>query len=251
MIEAQENDVERVIDLGGVALHYRDEGDGPPLVYLHGAGGIASMGPLGPMLAPHYRVLAPSMPGFDATPQGDYTTIDQLVVLLATFIETVAKGPVYLAAQSFGTRVAVWLALKRPDLVTKLLLSAPAALGKAPPRTPDDPAEARAFIARALFGVNADKADETVLEKMRLNTRMLYPYMGSLSREAVLDRLCDLSMPVLILWATQDQSLSEEAGPAFYIDRVPDVRVVEIESGHQIPSGAPDLWIANARDFFA
>lgn len=251
MMEVQETVFEKMQLIGGVDLHYIDRGSGPALLFLHGAGGVASLGPLAPLLAAEYRLLAPSMPGFDDTPQGDYSTIDQLVTLLAEFVEKVAGGPVYLAAQSFGTRVAVWLALKRPDLVRKLLLSAPAALAKTPPKTPDDPAEARAFIARALYGIDAEKADQLVLEKMRLNTRMLHPYMSSLDRETVLARLGELSVPVLILWATQDTSLGEEAGSRFYIDTVPDVRVVEIDSGHQIPAGAPDKWVANAVEFFA
>jgi len=57
-----------------------EAGDGPPLVFLHGAGGIPAWVGVLPLLAERFHVLAPLLPGMEEPPhpmrlgddEGDY-----------------------------------------------------------------------------------------------------------------------------------------------------------------------------------
>jgi pimeloyl-ACP methyl ester carboxylesterase len=70
------------------------------------------------LLAPR-RTIAPDLPGCgDAPPaEGEFSFLDYLVPLL--------DGPTAVVGNSFGGRIALQLAIARPDLVERLLLVAP------------------------------------------------------------------------------------------------------------------------------
>src|SRR6266498_1519868 len=59
------------IDVDGVATHYHDAGDGPPVLLLHGSGpGVSAWSNwrvVLPELAKRYRVIAPDQIGFAGT----------------------------------------------------------------------------------------------------------------------------------------------------------------------------------------
>src|SRR5438045_1843356 len=52
------------IDLAGISLDVWEGGDGPPLLFLHGAGGFRADHPFVAKLARYRRITAPSHPGF-------------------------------------------------------------------------------------------------------------------------------------------------------------------------------------------
>jgi pimeloyl-ACP methyl ester carboxylesterase len=54
----------RTVDLAsGFRIEYLEVGDGPPVVYFHGAGGVLGNAAFIPALGQRYRVLAPARPG--------------------------------------------------------------------------------------------------------------------------------------------------------------------------------------------
>jgi len=63
--------------------------------------------------------IAPDLPGFGDTPEpeGEFSVVDDLAALL--------DGPAAVVGNSLGGRVALQLALARPDLVERLLLVSP------------------------------------------------------------------------------------------------------------------------------
>ena len=69
------------------------------------------------LLAP--EAVAPDLPGYgDApVPEGEFSIVDDLVALL--------DGPAAVVGNSYGGRIALQLALARPDLVERLLLVSP------------------------------------------------------------------------------------------------------------------------------
>ena len=78
---------EKIVELGGLPLHYREAGQGKTIVFLHGAGGAPPRGAsFVAMLAERHRVLIPSRPGFDDTPVGDCKTLLDVVERMAEFI---------------------------------------------------------------------------------------------------------------------------------------------------------------------
>jgi alpha/beta hydrolase fold len=78
----------RFVDVGGLAVHYRDEGEGPPLLLLHGTGSsLHTWDAWAEALRAHFRVIRMDLPGFGLTgpnQQDDYR-IDTFVAFLEAF----------------------------------------------------------------------------------------------------------------------------------------------------------------------
>src|SRR5271169_6803699 len=55
----------KFVEVDGLRVHYRDEGQGPPVVLLHGTGAsLHTWEAWTAVLSPHYRVLRMDLPGF-------------------------------------------------------------------------------------------------------------------------------------------------------------------------------------------
>src|SRR5439155_24724692 len=61
-----------VISIAGIDLELIERGQGAPLLYLHGGGGVASDLPFLDLLAKTRRVIAPSHPGFGKSSLPDW-----------------------------------------------------------------------------------------------------------------------------------------------------------------------------------
>ncbi|MGW2371784.1 MULTISPECIES: alpha/beta fold hydrolase [Kitasatospora] len=108
----------------GLRTYCEVRGEGEPVVLLHGGGVTAdSWYAQIPALAEHFRVHAPERRGHGRTPdvEGPVTT-DLMAGDTIALLETLATGPVHLVGWSAGATVALRLALRRPDLVRKLVL---------------------------------------------------------------------------------------------------------------------------------
>jgi pimeloyl-ACP methyl ester carboxylesterase len=228
-----------VASINGQSVYFQDMGNShaPTLIFIHGAGGLQSTGQVGPLLSKQYHVLIPSLPGFDETPLGDTRTLADAVEVLAKFINQVSSSPVYVVGQSLGGRVACWLGISHPNLIKKLVLSAPATLASKPPQLPDDDSAARKVLAKMLFGSEdaVEKIPASQLASQRKAIALLSDYMQAPSRDTFLARLAEISAPTLILWGKKDVVLREEDGPALFKERIRDLRVVFIDGPHALP----------------
>ena len=116
--------MEQYANVNGLRTYYKVLGEGEPLVLLHGGGVTAdSWFAQIPALAQEFRVYAPERRGHGRTPdvEGPVTT-DIMADDTVAFLETLGTGPVHLVGWSAGGTVALRLALRRPDLVRKLVL---------------------------------------------------------------------------------------------------------------------------------
>ncbi|WP_411074709.1 alpha/beta fold hydrolase [Streptomyces sp. cmx-4-7] len=106
-------------DLPGVRTWYETEGEGDPLVLLHG--GFCTNGTWGaqrPDLAGEYRLFLPERRAHGHTPDvpGPLSYQDMADDTVA-FLERVVGGPAHLVGWSDGGVVALLVAAARPDLV--------------------------------------------------------------------------------------------------------------------------------------
>jgi pimeloyl-ACP methyl ester carboxylesterase len=118
------------VSANGIELHYEIEGEGPPLVLVHGNwSDHTSWGLLAPHLARSFRVLrydrrahgrSGSQPGPTARRQNE----DDLIAL----IESVFGEPAHVVGNSYGGLVSLAVAASRPDLVQTLSVHEPPAL---------------------------------------------------------------------------------------------------------------------------
>jgi pimeloyl-ACP methyl ester carboxylesterase len=114
----------------GQDLFWIDEGQGYPLVLIHGLGasGFSWRHNL-PVLSRHFRVLAPDLPGHGRTlgaPGADYS-LPGLAALVAWGLQERGVKRAAVAGNSLGGSLALELAHDYPEMVSHLILLAPGA----------------------------------------------------------------------------------------------------------------------------
>ncbi|MGI5380526.1 alpha/beta fold hydrolase [Streptomyces sp. CA-251387] len=111
--------------LNGVCTWYDEQGAGKPLVLFHPGGvGVDSQafGPNLQALSSHFRVLLPERRGHGHSPDTDDPySYDLMADDMILFLEQVVGGPARLLGMSDGAIVALTVAVKRPDLVQRLI----------------------------------------------------------------------------------------------------------------------------------
>ena len=118
----------RFITVDGVRLHYVDRGTGTPLVLLHGNGSMIedfqSSG-LIDLAAKNYRVIAIDRPGFGHSnrPRSTVWTPEAQADLIAAALKKIGVPRAIILGHSWGTLVALALAVKYPQEVQALVLA--------------------------------------------------------------------------------------------------------------------------------
>jgi pimeloyl-ACP methyl ester carboxylesterase len=105
-------------------------GSGPPLVYLHTAGGPL-WDPFIDALADHFTVYAPDHPGTGDTARDAIHSVDSLwdlVLIYDEILDALNLPSVPLVGASFGGMMACEVAAHRPDRVSRMVLLDPIGL---------------------------------------------------------------------------------------------------------------------------
>jgi pimeloyl-ACP methyl ester carboxylesterase len=113
-------------------LHHLEAGSGAAVVLLHGGtGGGANWFRILPLLAPHYRVLAPDLPGFGLSePVAPAAPLGEIAAdILAHWLDANGLDRVHLVGTSFGGLAALRLAQRHPARVATLFILDSAGLG--------------------------------------------------------------------------------------------------------------------------
>jgi pimeloyl-ACP methyl ester carboxylesterase len=111
-------------DIGGTRIRFVDEGEGPPVVLIHGfASALDTWRGVMAQLAKKHRVLALDLKGFgwSSRPAGDYSPQAEAQLVLALMDQRNIKSAA-VVAHSWGSSVALALTLAAPERVTRLAL---------------------------------------------------------------------------------------------------------------------------------
>ncbi len=104
-------------------LHYKEMGEGAPLVILHGLFGMLdNWQTLGREWAEHYRVVLVDLPNHGRSPHTAAMDYDTMAEAVAHLLETLDIHECYLLGHSMGGKVAMHTALNYPGLVKKLVV---------------------------------------------------------------------------------------------------------------------------------
>ncbi len=126
-----EFDLKRV-SLHGHDLVYRQAGQGPTLLLIHGmAGSSRAWKAVMPELARSYQVIAPDLPGHgqSASPTGDYS-LGNLSATLRDLLAVIGIERATIVGQSLGGGVAMQLAYQHPEIAERLVLVGSGGLGR-------------------------------------------------------------------------------------------------------------------------
>lgn len=209
-----------VIDAGGIATNYHDQGEGYPTLFIHGSGpGVtawANWRLVLPVLATQMRVIAPDIVGFGYTqrPEGIRYGRQVWVKHLLDFIDALGLDKVNLVGNSFGGALALAMAVDHPERVNKLVLMG--SVGVAFELTPGldavwgyEPSIANMRALLEVFAFNHDLVNDD-LARMRYEASIrpgfqeAFASMFPAPRQAGIDKL---TVPVDQLSALKNRTL--------------------------------------------
>jgi pimeloyl-ACP methyl ester carboxylesterase len=153
--------------VNGVALNYVEQGQGAPVVFVHGAfSDHRNWEAQRAEIAKRYRYIALDQRYFGTAPWSDdgaKYSVPTHANDLAAFIQQLNAGPVHVVGWSYGGAVALVLAVQRPDLVRSLFLNEPA-LGSIVSDPADQKilAEERRGVASAVAASKANNQAQAV-----------------------------------------------------------------------------------------
>jgi pimeloyl-ACP methyl ester carboxylesterase len=236
------------VEADGFTIRYLEAGEGPPLVHLHGAGGLR-LNPAHDLLAAHYRVIAFEMPGFGASAENSRTRNQaELARTMGAATAQLGLARFDLMGTSFGARTALYLAAQSPERVSALVLESPAAIRPAGARPPSGTPEE---IARLIYGhpermPPIPPADVEIASKQ---AALLGRVRGP-DRDAQLEKLLPgLATPTLVLFGTLDRVIPSEMG-RHYKALLPNCNLVLVyDAGHAIGTDRPEAFTEVVTDF--
>jgi pimeloyl-ACP methyl ester carboxylesterase len=236
------------VEADGFRIRYMTAGDGPPLVHLHGAGGLR-LTPTHNLLSRQFRVIAFEMPGFGTSPENERTRdMPELARTMAAAVEMLGLDQFNLMGTSFGGKAAIWLALCRRDQVRALVLEAPAAIR---PEGTIPPAGSPEEMARRLYA-HPERVPPSPLPDpaTRAKTARLVARLRGPDRDADLEaQLPDLAIPCLVLFGTLDAVIPASMGH-FYKELMPNCHLVFVyDAGHAISTERPEAFTEVVADF--
>jgi pimeloyl-ACP methyl ester carboxylesterase len=227
----------RFMNIEGVRIHYRDEGEGPVVFLLHANfANLLGWDPWVEALEDSYRVIRMDMTSHGLTgpdPTGDYTT-ERTLEVVEKFIDAMDVDEFVIGGTSMGGTVAIHYASKHPERIQKLILLSPGSLegrdiksnrrGQVPqaayilkyimPRALPE------FMLRGGFGDKSKLTDELI-------DRWYDMWRREGNREAQLDRLSQykpgdiediirsLTVPTLLMWGEENTTAHYEQAAEF------------------------------------
>ena len=155
-------------------LHFREYGSGDrPLLILHGLFGSAdNWHTIARRLGERFRVVTADLRNHGKSPHSDVFTFPAMAGDVAELIDELGGGPVDLAGHSLGGKVAMELALSRPELVRRLV-----SLDMAPKEYPPHHTELRdALLSLDLERIGSRKEAERQLS-LRVHDRAVVLFL--------------------------------------------------------------------------
>src|SRR5215475_13517236 len=111
------------IAVRGCNIRLMRGGSGPPLLFLHGAGGAGAWLPVMQALAEKFDVIVPEHPGFGESDTPDWLdTIHDLAYFYLDFLEALDLRGVHLVGSSLGGWIAADPAVRNASRLASLTL---------------------------------------------------------------------------------------------------------------------------------
>jgi pimeloyl-ACP methyl ester carboxylesterase len=239
------------VNAAGLSTYYEVTGVGAPLVMLHG--GFATVDTFAgftPLFADTYRVYSPERRGHGRMPDlPGPITYEIMAEDTIAFIDALGIGPAHVVGWSDGANVGLITALRRPDLVRKLVLigtavhisgGTPAAQAMLPHLTIE---HLPPPLVQAYAALSPDGADHlaVIVDK-------LIPALAVTSLR--LPDLARIGAPTLVMAA--DDDLVSITHLEAMRDALPDAQLAVVPgTSHTLPLEKPDLTARLIHDFLA
>jgi len=235
-------------------VRYLEGGQGEPLVFLHGAGGMTETDPLLVELASRFHVYAPYIPGYGETEEcGEIRDMLDFALHTWDVVEALGiKNPI-LVGHSMGGMIAAEMAALAPNDVSRLALICPAGLWLDDHPIVDMfsllPFEMPKYLfhdaekGAALMTSGLDLSDPKFLQgylvrnarQLGMAGKLLFP----IPERGLAERLYRVKAKTVIVWGESDKLIPPIYGPAFQ-EKIAGAKLVNVpEAGHMVIAEKP------------
>jgi pimeloyl-ACP methyl ester carboxylesterase len=235
-----------VTSIAGIDLELIERGEGAPLLYLHGGGGIASDRSFLDLLAKTRRVIAPSHPGFGKSSLPDWLdSVDDIAHVYLELMDRLGLTRTDVVGFSIGGWIAAEIATKVPERIKRLVLIGPVGVKTGTPDKLDIPdvfAMPREKLDRLRFhdpekhaaDLSAVPDDQLLVVARNRETLALLTWEPYMHNPKLPHRLHRLNVPALLIRGASDGIVSAE-----YLERyaalIPDARIDTIAAAGHLP----------------
>ena len=255
-----------VVRARGLEIAYRRVGEGPPLVFVHGAGDDGRIWqPQLAALADEFTVVAWDEPGAGRSSDlpAEFALADY-AHCLAAVVEDVGLGPAHIAGLSWGGTIAQELYRHHPDLVATLILidtyagwkgSLPAKKVRARVRGAREmlaaPLDGLDLVFPGLFAGDPPAEFESLLKEIAANVRResLARQLSIMAATDQRDLLPQIIVPTLLIWGELDERSPVSIAHALE-EAIPGAELVVVPgAGHLSNLEKPEMINEAIRSF--
>jgi len=245
-----------------VAFDVKIAGEGEPVVYLHGAGGL-SWDPFLEELSDHYKVYAPHLPGTAHSSGLEHIRdLWDLILCYYDLFDCLGLESVTVIGHSLGGMIAAELAANDQSRVDRLIAISPVGLFHEEEPIADmfamlpdemiqlmvaDPSSSLAQKMREVPKLPEERIEATIqrMQNMQAAAKFLWP----IPDKGLKYRIHRIKAPTLLIWGDQDRFIPLSYAAAFH-ERIAGSKLDLIEgAGHLVPMEQPAEVIAAIRRF--
>ncbi|HYZ40236.1 MAG TPA: alpha/beta hydrolase [Stellaceae bacterium] len=250
------------IEVGGISLEVLMQGQGPPLLFLHGGDYFAQHREFFDRLARRWRVVAPRHPGFGGSERpDDFRTVHDLAYLYLELLDRQDLGKVTLAGASFGGWIALEMCIRCLAQIKRLVLidSVGVKFGGREERDiadiyalPNDELLRRTFFDPQRVAPDYSRlADDELIEIARdRQATVLYGWRPYMHNPGLRQWLRRVRVPALVIWGGSDGVVAPGYGEKL-CRSLPDARFQLIREAGHYPQIERSDEVADAIDRFA
>lgn len=240
-----------------IYYHVYQQGEKPPVVLIHGAGGSHLSWPSEIRRMPGFRIFALDLPGHGKSPGGGQQTILGYTQAIVKWLEAVGLYKAVFIGHSMGSAIALMLALEYPERVSALALLGSAARLQVNPillEEASSPATLSNAVDRIIawsFSPSAPVNLTRLVAKRMAETRPSVLYSDFLACDAfdITHRIPRISQPTLIICGEHDR-MTPLRQSQFLANSLPKARLEVIpEAGHMVMLEKPSEVASVLRRF--
>ncbi len=251
------NEQSKFVEMEGMRVHYRIEGNGPPLVLVHGtAASLHTWDDWTQLLQKDFTIIRMDIPAFGLTgpdPDRDYS-IKSYTKFVDQFVNKMNIDSFYLAGNSLGGNIAWNYTIAHPEKVKKLILIDAAGIpsDRKPPQIiglAQNPIVApliervlpKALIRKNIEEVYYDdsKITDELVERyykmaLREGGRQAFIDRANTVMHTLFHRIDEIACPTLVMWGKHDEWILLEDAQVFD-KKITNSKLIVYEDAGHIP----------------